>query len=98
MNMSFIFYQFFGFAIIFIDALINVSSKIQVQREWQTKLNFEKTVAHILKTESIENGNSMIILYHSMSENDENLNYLVNEINKNDIAVTLFSQSMCQRK
>lgn len=59
---------------------------------------FEKSVAFILKTEIIDSGNSFIVLYHSLSEKDENLNALMGELNKENIPTITHSKLISDNK
>lgn len=58
---------------------------------------FEKSVAHIIKAETVETGNKFVVLFHSLNEKDENLNNLIRELNRNGIALPHFSMSMCKK-
>lgn len=70
-----------------------VTSTFLIQSEIDI-FGFEKSVAYILKKESNETGNNFVVLIHSLNSKDCDLDALVREINKNDIALTMYSQSM----
>lgn len=53
---------------------------------------YEKSIAHVIRTEVKETGNKFVLLFHALQENDEGLNALVKELNENCIPLFTFSQ------
>lgn len=57
-----------------------------------TSFKFEKSVAHILRTESSETGNRFVVIIHSLNDNNQNLDLLIRELGRNDVTVLNYFQ------
>lgn len=79
--------------------IVNCSliNKLKLQCDSSDNFGFEKSIAYILNTEKSETGHHFVIINHLFNGNDDNLNLLIHEIHKNEIAVINFSQMLADR-
>lgn len=90
MNLQYLF-ELFIFLLL-LSKVLNIHIQININENCENNFNFEKSITHILKTESVETGNNFIIIFHSLNRNIENLNSLIKTLNNNDFPIFSFAQ------
>lgn len=86
------------FLFLLLANFVNFSYEFKLNPINKENFGFEKSVAHILKTEMNETGNLFIILHHSLKLNDENLDALMGELNRVHIPLITYTQIMVERR
>lgn len=82
-----VFFTFLAFPSQFVQATDFI--KIQQKQSY-----FDKSIAQILKKEFHETGNKFVILFHSLKNNDAELDSLIAELHSNDVSPIFYSNSL----